>query len=199
MSGRRDALLLADLVYCFCFAMSDWLGAVWVSDEEPCLNEWASGWLRLENRISHTHNRTHARARIHTPWQDTDVSYFNTKTPSSHCPPSLAFISLPLHLISPRAASGCVQIHSLWKWKAAQRGTVSVGPPFSYLQSLLAPLSALTYVSGEIKDLWSPVQTDTLSYSFVNQRRACDGSLCEAFAFTAFLQGARLPQTNSSK
>lgn len=58
MSGRSNAALLPDFVL-FCFVMSDWLEAVCVSDEEQRLNEWASGWPGLENRITHTYAPTH--------------------------------------------------------------------------------------------------------------------------------------------
>ena len=97
MSGRSNAVLLADLVLFCCFVMSDWLEAVWVSDEQQRLNEWASGWPGSENRISHVHTHVHP----HTQRRDTDVSYSKTKTqPSSHRPLSLHPPTIPVFYLA---------------------------------------------------------------------------------------------------
>lgn len=57
MSGCSNAVLLTDLVLFCCFLMSNWLEAVWMSDEEHCLNErllGGQGW-KIE-----PHTRTYA-------------------------------------------------------------------------------------------------------------------------------------------
>lgn len=117
LSGRSYAALLSDLVSFCCFVMSCWLEAVWLSDEEQRLNERASGWPGLENRISHT--RTHTRMHPHTTprYRCLTLEHKNsavlTQSTPSPPPPSQSFISLSLHLIYRRTASGCVQIRSL--------------------------------------------------------------------------------------
>lgn len=56
-SGCSDAALLTDLVLFCCFVMSERLEAVWVSDEEHCLNGLQGGPTRKirSHRDTHTH------------------------------------------------------------------------------------------------------------------------------------------------
>lgn len=89
MSGCSNAVLLTDLVLFCCFVMSDWLEAVWVSDEEQRLSEWASGWPALENRFTHMCIHTHIHKRT------VKIQMSPTATQNLSCPFSL-YLSFPL-------------------------------------------------------------------------------------------------------
>lgn len=155
MSGCSNAVLLTDLVLFCCFLMSDWLEAVWVSDEERCLYErlqGGQGWKMEAHADTYASIHKDKIQMFHTWTQKLSGPCTVQPLPHhthTHTSP-VFYLTLSPRLISCCTASGCVQIHSLWKWKAAPRCTLS----FSLIQLATDSLhAALTHISVEIKDV----------------------------------------------